>query len=583
MAPKNFILTGEHFAGGLNRAKGERNLTPQENIESTFMEYTPEGGTLTALGWVLPSGWTPIETGHGVDGLFVSSNYPDLILKAVNGKIYAAKSESSPFYNVDTGLSITAGAPVLFQEYRGSIYYCNGVDKLGRIAVGQLQNNEAAASATWELNDAEGYRFTNGADKVYCEGDEIDYTAVSTDDLTTVTNGLAHDAGAYVTQYNAIAGGLEPSPGSIRAKSMTFWRDTMWIGGMPDDPNVLRYSKTISSVSGIASFQNHDFSDENNYLIGEGGLITALQATRDRLYVFMKERVHYIGIEMTSSGTEAFSPDRLFTANYGCPNQFCVVEMEDVVVFFTGRRLIRIGYEPNSQNLLPDEKFDEEIFTILQEADANQEDARLHYDSTHKKLYLTFSTGGILRTIIYNNRLDKYSYSWNHDPRCYVSYKNATFFGDTQDDNVFKFGADIDGNGYELEHIYKTGRMDLGNRSTKRFIRGMIEGKIAIGTTINFTVFVNGNAVGGVRTISSENANISSTSTALGSVAVGAEVVGGNAAVVNVYEFRYPFLISSIGEDIQLKFSSFSGSAFWGLDKYQIEGLTYPQVPYKHF
>ncbi len=580
---RKFLLSAKHMAGGFNSTKGEMHLSTEENIESRNMEYTPDGSVVTSLGYAQPSGWASVETGVGIDGLFVSQNYPDLIFKAVNGKIKQSKSESTPFYNVDTALSLTAGNRVLMREYRGNVYFANSVQNLGRIAVAQLQNAELAGSTTWELNDNEAYRFTNGADKVYAEGDEVDYTAVSVDDLTTVTNGLGHAAGTYVTQYNTLTA---PPSGSLQAKAFAFFRDTLWYAAI-NEPNVVRYSKTVSSIATVGNV--NDLSDGNNYMIGEGGKINALHSTRDRLYIFTSDKVHYITTELNSSGAQVFSVDRIFTPNYGCPNPFCVTDMEDVTVFFTGRRLIRIGYAPNVNQLLPDEKFDEEIFPTLAMADSDQSNASLFYNSATKKLFITFSVGGVLKTIVYQNRLDKFSYNWDHDTIAYVQYRNASLFGDRADDNVWKFGLDLDADGTAWPHILRTGRWvgDAerygGRRKTQRYVRGVVTGKLATGTIINFTINVNGKAFGGTRMITDARADASSYGTALGMITAGMDTVGGTIASTNVRNFRYPFLVSAIGEDIQFQFSSLQLGAFWQIDNVQIEGFEYPQLPYTHF
>lgn len=574
--PKGFLLTAQHAAGGLALNKGERNTAPEDNIQSQMMEYVPEGEAVTALGWAVPTGWESVETNHAIDGMFGSQNFPEVIFKAVNGKIKQANSRGNTFYNVDTGLSMTAGNRVLFKEYRGNVYFCNGVDDMGRIAVGKVLTSFSAAATPIVLSYGNGYRFTNGVDKVYIEGDEIDYTAVSTDSLTTVSNNLAHSANAIVTQYNTLTA---PGSGSLKAKTMAIFRDTLWYAG-PREPNVLRYGETVSSIGTISNI--HDFSSGNNYLIGEAGDITALHATRDRLYVFTNDKVYYITIEIDQSGVEVFSVDRLFTPNYGCPNPFCVAEMEDIVVFFTGRRLIRIGYQPNVNQLLPDEKFDEEIFPILATCDEDQSNASLEYDPVTKRLFLTVSIGGVLKTIVYNKRMGKYSYDFVQDPRCYVRYQNRFFFGDRADDKVWQFNLDIDADGSPLPHILKTGRLDNGNRSTKRYIRGMVEGRKTQGSQITFSIKVNGSTVI-TQTITDDHMGSVPSQGSLGAITVGTETVGGGIGTTEVYPWKFPFVVNCIGEDIQFQWSSFQTGGYWTVAKWQIEGIEYDKVPYTHY
>lgn len=577
--PRDFILEARHMAGGLNVSTGQRNLKLEENLETVNMVYQRDGVCKTEAGFAPPDAWAVVETGKRIDGLFTTPNFPDLFWKAVNGKIKYTNATTQQFWEADTGISLTAGADVFMTEYRGMLFYANGVENAGSVAIGTLQNSEALGSGTWELNDAHGYRFNNATDKVYCEGDEVDYTAVSTDDLTGVTNGLAHSAGAYVTQYRALT---PPASGSIKASCMAVFRDTMWIAGMPDEPNVLRYSKTVSAVGTVTNVS--DFSDGNNYLIGEGGAITGLLSTRDRIYVFTKDKTFYVGITISSSGTEVFSPDRLFTRNHGSPNPFCCVEMGDVVVFFTGKRLIRIGYEPESEQLLPDEQFDMDVVPILALADEDQSNARLTYNPDTKILRLTFTVNSIQKTLKYDNVQKKFLGLDDMDVSHWLTYKGGTWLGYTNEDTVAKIGSSLDDGDYEKKHVLLTGIYDNKSRITKRFIRGHVEGLIATGTEINFNVSVNGRNVGGNRVISDTHADLSAPSGSVGNTVIGSSVIGsGDASSTSLYRFRYPFLISSIGEDIQLKFSSFSSGAAWGVEKFRIQGITYDGLPYLQY
>lgn len=679
--PSPLLIESPDLAGGIALSKGERNTKPNENVRSRNMRYTVEGGTVTNLGYGIPTGQDIGESGEGIDGLFTPPNYPELILTAVNGKIKLMVGDNATAYNVDPALTITAGNRVKMGEYRGNVYFANGVEDMGRIPISKLtaqltttpsdsvvnirttgyvwtvsnlnvnyyylqatgatnpyiseptrvtENNVAMtqvgspsvlAAGEWaygngdnlsyntvyvRLSDssdpdgkADGYveaefdnlmsldqlagsRFRNAADKVYIDGDEIDYAGVMSageaDQLYEVSNiATTHEVDSYVTQYNTLTA---PPSGSLKARTFAFFRDTMWY--IPaDEPSMLRYGKTVDSFATIGNI--HDFSDGENYVIGEGGELTALHATRDRLYVFLKDRIHYVGIEINSSGVEGFSPDRLFSPNYGCPNPFCVDEMEDVTIVFTGKRVIRIGYSPDNDQILPDEKFDMDIIPELSRCDQDQTRASVKYNPVEKKLRVSFMVDGILQTAVYDNQVKKWSYPDDEDVSQWMVFKGKTYFGNPDDDEIFRMGIDLNANGVEVIHEYKTGRMDAKTRLTKRFIRGMVEGKMASGTTISFSVFVNGKIVGGVRTIDNTHLISGASGTPVGDNVFGSDSVGDGGAATLLFPFRYPFLISSIGEDIQLKFSSFIDGGAWLIDKYRLEGVVYDNIPYTHY
>lgn len=572
------------MAGGTNLAAGIYNVKKEENIEATHMTYNPEGEAITDGGYA-DTGIDWGENGVGIDGMWVMSNYPNLLWVAVNGKIKYADISTEPessavVYEADPAIALTAGNAVFFRDYRGVLYFTNGVNNMGRISVGRLAENITGASTDFDLEAGDTSRFTDGVDKLYIQGDEIDYNGWTVDTVDSVTNiATNHADGAYVTQYNTISA---PPSGSLKARCMAIFRDTMWYIPV-DEPNVLRYGKTVSSVSTFANI--HDFSDGNNYLIGSAGELTALlDSGQDRLYVFTKDKTYYIGIEVTSAAVEAFSPDRLFTGNYGCPNPFCVAEMEGVVVVFTGKRIIRFGYEPTINQILPDEKFDEEIFPVLTTAaNYSQDNARVAYSSRNKKFLLTINISGVLRTAIYDNRLDKYSYSFGHDPSCYVINDGALYFGSRADDVVYKFGEDIDADGFALEHALVTGRLDNKSRNRKFWRRGVVEGRIARGTTISFSIKINGTAVGNIRQITDTVADLTDTGEQLGSDIVGMTTVGGGGDTVSLYKFRFPFSVGARGEDIQFEWSSLGEGAAWSISKWQVDGIEFEELPYTHY
>lgn len=577
-------IASKHAAGGINLSSGELNLKFEENTESRNMKYEKDGTCFTGEGYGDP-GWAWGEDGEGIDGLFVMGSYPDILWASLNGKIKYVNATTSPqstatVYTADTGLSLTKDNPVFFGEYRGMLYFCNGVENLGRIAIGQFASAYTSGGGTITMNGGEAYKFTNGADKIYSQGDEMDYTAVSGDTLTTVTNDSSHGVSAYITQYDTITA---PSSGSGKCTCFAFFKDTMWIAGMPDEPNVLRYSKTVANVANIVSGHIHNFSDGNNYLIGDGGDITALLSTRDRLYVFLKDKIYYIGIEVTSTGTEAFSREYLFSGIHGCPNPFCVAEMGEVVVVFTGKRCIRIGYDPTTQQLLPDEGFDEAIQSILQDADTDQSGAEVHYNEDIKELRLKFKKDGIFQTAIYNNTVKQWSYPSDIDSSRFVKHGKTTYFGFPEDDVIYRFGLTLDGDDVSLIHRYVTGRQDGGSRNPKLFLRGKIEGEKRAGNTLYLTTYIDNQTFGGARTINDTHILLSSPGTPLGEAGIGEGEIGGDEDVAERKHFIYPFLIGRRGRDIRLVFSSNEIGSDWGVTKMEVTYEENDMDPATHY
>ncbi len=661
------------------------------------MTYETDGSVVCDGGYG-DTGWNPGEANEGIDGLFVMATYPDPMWMAINGKIKQVNATTTPqaaqsVYTADSGISLTKDNNVFFKEYRGMIYFCNGVENFGRIAVSKLKTqlttspadetvNIRAGAYTWTisgsgtneyyvsisavnpqiseptsltinaapategtvgaltagqwgygntdslgyntvyvrlsdgtdpdtktdgyvvanfadeiiLEDASGYRFntepTNAAtpsyaaDKVYIDGDEIDYTGITGygfgDKLFGVTNiATTHEIGAYVTQYSAVTS--TPTTGSIKCSTMAFFKETMWIAGMPDEPNVLRYGKTVAAVADIATHNIQDFTDGNNYLIGEGGPITALLSTRDRLYVFQRDRIYYITIVIDDTGAENFSTEYLFSGIHGCPNPFSVCEMGDTVIVFTGKRLIKIGYDPETHQLLPSEDFDDPIVTLLRAADIDQSNAEVFYNEDDKKLRLRFKIDGIYKTAVYNNLSKRWSYPYDEDATHYVKHGKTTYFGFGDDDIIYRSGLTFDADDISLPRRFVSGRIDDGNRNSKLFLRGRIEGSKRPGNKLYLTTYIDNQPFGGAREINDTHMLSSSPGDPLGSGAVGTAAIGTGGPPGERKNYIYPFVIGRRGKDIRVVLSSDEIGSDWTASGGEIEYEEFSRDPRKHY
>lgn len=597
MATKKKKIVIKDWSKGTDLSRGDKSLTPGKNIEARNMIYNLEGGCLTARQYEdIGIDWG--EDDKGIDGAFIMDAFPDVLWVAVNGKIKYADISVNPqssatVYEADTGLSLTAGNAMIWAEYRNTLYFGNGVNNLGRLAVARLDTQLETSDGTAELEDGQGFNFTNGSDKFYVEGDEVDYTAVSSagvgDDLTTCTNiGATHAAGAYVTQYNTITA---PSSGSLKASSLAIWRNTLFYSASDED-GIVRYGKTVATFGNITSGNLHDFSDGNNFASAEGGAVTALWGAGDgqgnRIYIFQAKKVFFVGIEITSTGTEAFSPVRIFTPNYGCPNQHCVISMENVVVFWTGKRCIQIRFEPNTAQLVPDETFDEDIAEEFRTADDSQVISRLHYNETDKRVYITFQKNNLRTTAVRDNKRKKWAYPWDIDASVYVSRGKFSYIGDPDNDKIHKLGESLSFDGRDVTYRLFSGRIAGDNRKHKLFTKGRIEGKIREGTSVTFGSYVNSALHGGYRQISETTSDTLTTigdSSTAGYAGMSATVGGGGTLDVGSgkKDFVYSFTVGKRGEDIAFSFSTLDDGSEWEINYAEIEYIEYDIRASKHY
>jgi len=593
MSARKKTLFIPDWSKGTDLSRGDKSLTPGKNIEARNMIYNLEGGCLTARQFEdIGVNWG--EDGKGIDGAYIMDAFPNLLFVAVNGKIkYADISvnpqSSSVVYTADIGLTLTAGNAVIWVEYRNCLYFANGFDNMGRIAVAQLSTQLLVSDGTAILGDGQGFNFKNGADKFYVEGDEVDYTAVSGDTLTTCSSiATTHPVGAYVTAYIAL---IAPSSGSLAASSLAIWRNTLFYSAA-DEPGIVRYGKTVATFGNITSGNLHNFSDGNNLASAEGGAVTALwgagDGQGDRLYIFQAKKVFFMGIEVNSSGAEIFSAVKIFTPNYGSPNQFCVISMENVVVFWTGKRCIQIRYEPNTAQLVPDETFDEDISLEFRRADDTQTASRLHYNETDKRVYITFMKNNIRKTAVRDNQRKKWAYPWDIGPSVYVSRGKFSYIGDPDDDKIYKMGEALSFDGRDMTYRLFSGKIAGTDRKHKLFVKGRIEGKIREGTSITFGVYANGSLHGGYRQINETTADTTITiedSSAVGYAGTEATVGGGGMAAVTLgkKDFIYSFTVGRRGEDIAFSFSTLDNGSEWEINYVEVEYVEYDTRASRHY
>jgi len=444
---------------------------------------------------------------------------------------------------------------------------------------------QATFGAYLELQDSEGMRFNNATDKVYIEGDEVDYLFVSEggdgDLLTGVTNvASTHAAGKYVTQKVSLT--PPENAGSIKAKSLAFWASTLWLWGIKGEPNILRHSETISTVGTLENV--NDFSQGNNMIVGDYGEGTALLATEKRLYVFTTKGIYYIYEVRDSDGTASFSAPELFTSNYGCANQFCAVLMENSILVFTGNRLIRIAYDSAGNIQQADDEFDLQVMPIFKDADVDQSNARLTYNPLTKEALLIYMANGVRTGVVYDNKPKVFTGPEDTDLSCSVIMDRNMYFGDPDDDIVYKDGVGYDAGDHTIARRYLSGRLSNNSPEQKFYLRGHLRGKKTRGSKLTYKTYIDGIEFGGARMITDAHMGPAGAAEDVGEGVPGETVVGSGGAPGDPLErFDYYFLLGKRGIDFSHSLYSNAEGVGWKLDAFEIEYVTNMKSASKHY
>ncbi len=580
MPKRTRTINVPHFGNGIDFSADANRISSKGNVQSMNMLTDLNGAISTGL----HASTGGIDWGEGdalPQGGIISSLYPHIWIVVINGKIKYANLITKVVYNFDTTVILDTSARVKMIEWRGQIYFCNGVNNNGRLTIGKLALPITTGSTQLDVGFEEGYRFNNpaapinsGRTTVFIENDEITYTAVSGsgagDDLTGVTGiSTSHAADVFVTQYNLI------TPSAFAAIDLAVFKDTMFAISATEN-GIVRIGKTISTVGDIVAGNLHDFSDNERIIVGQGGLLSALHATETRLYISGLNTIDYITTQISpTTGALEFTSVFSFTKNYGILNPFCSTQFEDMDVVLTGSRLIRFGYAPQNDQILPDQTFDKPVLALLQKGVQDGSVEHVFYDGNSKLLFIFINMNGILTGIIRSEQTNAYSYPITLDMRVVATYNNSIYFIDSIG-RTFVIDGTFNAEGGSENHQFISARIDDKNRDDKLFLRGIISGKMERLTEMIFSIFIDGNKVGGDRimkysTVKKLNENPDNSS-GVGSGSVGGMVIGGELSTLpSLVEYEYSFLIGKRGKDIQIEISSNQSGDYWNISNLQVE------------
>lgn len=583
MPKRTRTLSVPHFGNGIDLSADASRISTKGNTLSMNMLTDSNGAISTGLH---ATQITDIDWGEGTNkpqGSIQSYLYPNIWIVVINGKIKYVDLDTKIVKEFDTTVTLNTSARVKMIQWRGQIYFCNGVNVMGRLSIGKLASAINGSSTQLDVETEEGYRFNDpsavvnsGRTTVFVNEDEITYSAVSgggSGDSLTGASGIAttHAAGSYVTQYNPV------TPYSFIAQDIAVFKDTMF--AIPATENgTVRIGKTISVIGDIITGNLHDFSDNERIIVGEGGPLNALHATETRLYIASDNHIDYITTQISPvSGALEFTTVFNFTRNYGILNPFCVTQHEDMIVVLTGGRLIRIGYAPQNDQILPDQNFDKPILPLLQQSLQTGELESVFYDSGSKILFTTINLDGSSSTILRSEQTTAYTWPCTLDIVLHASYNNNLYFINSIGETYVIDGTLIAEGGSE-NHQFISAKLDDRNREDKLFLKGTFEGKIEELTTILMEIYVDGILVGGTRTLSVANGKLrvikESTAdySAIGSGIVGSVVIGGSLQTDNnILTYEHSFLVGKRGKDIQIKLSSNKSGDYWSIANFQVE------------
>ena len=389
----------------------------------------------------------------------------------INGKVKYIEHDRGDAV-VDTGLSLTATETTRFADYHGDLYLINPTDGLRQIHVFRI--NDAAPNsgdASFTIDTDGGARlnaFGDTSGNIRIRGTNEAYSAVTTAGVVTHSTTLSQ---TYAD--NDIAITVEDiSSGKPKGTKIVFWQNRMVIIGVAADsgtdnsPAIAYMSQFASSrdLQKIIVFGITGGATEEQ--ISASGRLTNVVATRDYLYFFTENSVHFSSVADIDNSSGACYP-QLLSKNYGCVNEDCAVDIGlGMILFLTNnKRLMAIKIvQPSGAvqgQVVCDERFDQPIRNTLDLLDASQRIARMVYHVGKGLAYAQISVQGNIITVVYDNNIGKLLP--HDDQKLFNSHfeKDGILYAtDLYDDTIYEIDRGTTDNDLPIECVMAHGQLD---------------------------------------------------------------------------------------------------------------------------
>jgi len=409
----------------------------------------------------------------------------DLTFFAVGTKVYYVSGKFDVnSTKIDTGITITDGETenTRFEETLGQVLVGNKTDGWTVFMVSRL-NGAVSSGASSITGDIDGVARTAGFVtelsisnfNVRIEGtnEEANGTNVGagTYTLTGTASKAYSDNAIFIIVFDTT--GRYPKCEKI-VQANQKGGCLYFIGVDADDrvfsSDVVRHGVGFTEFYGNATVEKMlDVTGGASgvELMGEGGDMTNIVATREFIYLFKQNRVGYIIVADidTSSGARPINVfDRV---DHGCLNSDCAVAMgSDTIPFLTSNKrivAIRVTTEEGAVKIFPDETFDQDIRKTLEAMDENQPDAIMFYHTGRRLLYVQVSIASVLTTLVYDNNI----FAWlpPDDNKAFSNYferKGTLYSTDLGDDTIYEMDIGNIDDDVDIDCQMATGVFDLG-------------------------------------------------------------------------------------------------------------------------
>lgn len=431
----------------------------------------------------------------------------------------------------------------------------------------QLSLTSGGAPIDLTTNGTGTMTFTTGY--VYALGNPVAYTGI---DVVGTLTGVSVPVGDLPADTLVIQSSNPSTWVEERGHILIIVESKLLVMGRIDYEEIVYYSATadISTPEFLWDFDaNGSFQKQLPMKI-----TAAIQGVGGG-YIFGRKGIHKInGFEASSGGllTEEISKE------YGAYNSRCVVDMDGVVAFQGGKRLM-----PITLTLTPEavtapflgEKFDHPIRPWFESHDdpTQQEAAYMKWDSTQKILKIGAVVNGALETYVHDNQNPGFLPKENRSVATSVMFLGKSWFGHRDNGKWYEDDTGRTNDGIPIRHSVTTGRIECDKG--RQWMKGKefaYEGWITQAASHVLRVYTDGSTQPSFEEevtwdflVENDMVDMSKSRT-VGLRGAGLSTPGGaGGETITLYHFEIPFTIRGInGDDFRFEWE-IAGEGYFGI------------------
>lgn len=570
------VTTKARTFNRMDRTSGIENLPPTTLYHAENVRFNRDSGVYTRLGI---QKLATLGTGAKIDNMETQTEFACMFCKSNTG-IYQSL-DGITWYSI--GVTRTATERDRFHDHDLDMFATNQTDAYLRIACSVTTDVVDDTDVVITVKNIDQFDASGGT--VYIRGDSIAYTGVNVGNktLTGVTGIVSggHPSGAIVTETSTPAS-------SPKGRAISGLEGSNLVGGTLDKPSVLYYSDAAT------------LANPEKYYAFSGGAsgsklmkrpITALKESAGVVIIGMKKGIDYAyGFDTTTNALLT----RTISDSEGIPNQECIVDMDGILVAYTGNRVLPIQASVDSGAQIiedpndPRTNFDYEIAADLQMSDEDQSGSYLDYDRLRRELVLSCSINGQVRKYVKNKDTGAWSFDTGKPFGCSTFLGGRRYAGSAASDKIYKDNSTTTDDGIPIFHRILSGVMGIDQElMTAENLLDIFGGLLSGAGSFKHRIYVDNEQYFNEEfdAVSlEENGHMKrSGGIPVGGGNIGAETIGFGDAAPDAFRFTLPIEILLIGERIQFEWEIFSEGTAFELRKSRLVSETEGELELSNF